>query len=79
MYYFYNDVVMGGTKGGKRFMEEKTKLQIMLEKKEHIMQGGGEKKVAKQHEKGKLTARERIALLFDEGTFQECFIKMLYS
>ena len=57
-------------------MEEKTKLQIMLEKKEHIMQGGGEKKVAKQHEKGKLTARERIALLFDEGTFQEYNIFM---
>ena len=57
-------------------MEEKNKLQIMLEKKEHIMQGGGEKKVAKQHEKGKLTARERIALLFDEGTFQEYNIFM---
>jgi acetyl-CoA carboxylase carboxyltransferase component len=33
--------------------------------------GGGEEKVAKQHEQGKLTARERIALLIDEGTFVE--------
>jgi acetyl-CoA carboxylase carboxyltransferase component len=36
-----------------------------------IMQGGGEEKVAKQHERDKLTARERIALLVDEGTFVE--------
>ena len=32
---------------------------------------GGEEKVARQHEKGKLTARERIELLFDAGTFVE--------
>jgi len=32
---------------------------------------GGEEKVAKQHERGKLTARERIDLLFDAGTFVE--------
>nr|WP_109618018.1 acyl-CoA carboxylase subunit beta [Sediminitomix flava] len=33
--------------------------------------GGGEKRIAAQHKKGKLTARERINLLFDKGTFQE--------
>jgi len=33
--------------------------------------GGGEKRIAAQHEKGKLTARERIDLLVDEGTFVE--------
>ena len=33
--------------------------------------GGGEKRVAKQHEQGKLTARERIELLVDPGTFVE--------
>ena len=33
--------------------------------------GGGEEKVKKQHDAGKLTARERIALLVDEGTFNE--------
>jgi methylmalonyl-CoA decarboxylase subunit alpha len=33
--------------------------------------GGGEEKIAKQHEQGKLTARERLALLIDEGTFTE--------
>ncbi|HYC05741.1 MAG TPA: acyl-CoA carboxylase subunit beta [Azospirillaceae bacterium] len=34
-------------------------------------QGGGEKRVAAQHAKGKLTARERIELLLDEGSFEE--------
>ncbi|HET7589104.1 MAG TPA: carboxyl transferase domain-containing protein [Solirubrobacterales bacterium] len=33
--------------------------------------GGGSEKIAKQHERGKLTARERIELLVDEGTFVE--------
>ena len=33
--------------------------------------GGGEAAIEKQHEKGKLTARERLELLFDEGTFVE--------
>jgi propionyl-CoA carboxylase beta chain len=33
--------------------------------------GGGEARVAKQHEKGKLSARERIAVLLDEGSFEE--------
>lgn len=36
-----------------------------------IKLGGGEQKIARQHEQGKLTARERIALLIDEGTFVE--------
>ncbi len=35
------------------------------------LQGGGQDKIADQHEKGKLTARERIDLLLDEGTFVE--------
>ena len=33
--------------------------------------GGGEKRIAAQHRKGKLTARERIELLLDEGSFEE--------
>ena len=33
--------------------------------------GGGEERIARQHEQGKLTARERLALLLDEGTFTE--------
>ena len=33
--------------------------------------GGGEDAIARQHERGKLTARERMALLFDAGSFEE--------
>src|ERR687890_1523064 len=33
--------------------------------------GGGEERIARQHDAGKLTARERIALLIDAGTFTE--------
>ena len=40
-------------------------------KREAARQGGGEKRLAAQHAKGKLTARERIELLMDEGSFEE--------
>ncbi|MGH2888734.1 MAG: acyl-CoA carboxylase subunit beta [Solirubrobacteraceae bacterium] len=43
----------------------------LRERREQIMLGGGAEKVVAQHEAGKLTARERIALLVDEGTFAE--------
>ncbi len=33
--------------------------------------GGGEKRIAQQHKRGKLTARERLEVLLDEGSFQE--------
>src|SRR3954465_1774062 len=39
--------------------------------RERLRLGGGQEKIDKQHEAGKLTARERIALLVDEGTFTE--------
>jgi acetyl-CoA carboxylase carboxyltransferase component len=45
-----------------------TELGKMREK---ALAGGGTKRVEAQHQKGKLTARERIALLFDAGTFEE--------
>ncbi len=38
---------------------------------EEALKGGGEDRISRQHEKGKLTARERIDLLLDEGSFQE--------
>src|SRR5918997_6676955 len=41
------------------------------ERREKAKLGGGEEKIAKQHGRGKLTARERIDLLVDEGTFVE--------
>ena len=47
------------------------KIKDLKEREEKILQMGGEKAVAKQKEKGKLTARERLNLLFDPGTFRE--------
>ena len=47
------------------------KLEKLLEKKEHLYQGGGEKRIESQHKKGKLTARERLNILFDKDTFVE--------
>jgi acetyl-CoA carboxylase carboxyltransferase component len=41
------------------------------ERRQAAQLGGGEEKIAKQHEREKLTARERLALLIDEGTFVE--------
>ena len=40
-------------------------------RREQIKLGGGEEKIAAQHERDKLTARERLALLIDEETFVE--------
>src|SRR5438094_2304407 len=40
-------------------------------RRERVKLGGGEAKIAKQHSEEKLTARERLALLIDEGTFTE--------
>jgi len=47
------------------------KINEFKELEKAIMQMGGEKAVAKHHEKGKLTARERLDSLFDPGTFRE--------
>lgn len=47
------------------------KIELMKSKKEHIKLGGGQSRIEKQHEKGKMTARERIETFFDEGSFVE--------
>ncbi len=47
------------------------KLEELLSKKEQIALGGGQKRIDAQHAQGKLTARERMDILFDEGTFVE--------
>lgn len=53
------------------------KREFLQKKKEKIALGGGEERIKKQHAKGKMTARERLHHLFDEGTFIEtdAFIK----
>ncbi|NLF42253.1 MAG: acyl-CoA carboxylase subunit beta [Bacteroidales bacterium] len=47
------------------------KIKELLEKRELAKQGGGQKRIDTQHKKGKLTARERIENLLDEGSFEE--------
>ncbi|MDR7855686.1 carboxyl transferase domain-containing protein [Tissierella sp.] len=49
----------------------KEKIERLLETKKKIELGGGESRIEKHHKSGKLTARERINLLFDEGSFVE--------
>ncbi len=47
------------------------KIERLRREKEKIRAGGGEKKIGAQHAKGKLTARQRLELFFDEGSFVE--------
>ena len=47
------------------------KLEALRTRREEAMLGGGQKRIDAQHKKGKLTARERLDLLLDPGTFQE--------
>jgi len=49
----------------------KKKLETLEGKKAEAQLGGGEKRIESQHAKGKLTARERIHFLLDEGSFEE--------
>ena len=53
------------------------KLNLLNKKREVIELGGGQKRIDKQHQSGKLTARERLNKLFDENTFVEldAFVK----
>ncbi|PKK90163.1 MAG: methylmalonyl-CoA carboxyltransferase [Candidatus Wallbacteria bacterium HGW-Wallbacteria-1] len=44
---------------------------LLLKKRAEALAGGGARRIDGQHKKGKLTARERIAILLDPGTFQE--------
>ena len=47
------------------------KIKKLIENREKARLGGGEKAIEKQHDRGKFTARERIAQLLDEGSFEE--------
>lgn len=52
-------------------MWDKKVFEKLNELKTAALLGGGEKRIEKQHASGKLTARERLEVLFDEGTFTE--------
>ena len=47
------------------------KIEELEARREKAYNGGGQARIDKQHERGKLTARERLDILFDEGTFVE--------
>ena len=51
--------------------ESDQKLEELERRKRESEMGGGAERIERQHAAGKLTARERIALLFDDGSFQE--------
>ena len=53
------------------FEEFDTLTQDLRERNEKALRMGGTEAIAKQHSRNKLTARERIDLLFDSETFQE--------
>jgi acetyl-CoA carboxylase carboxyltransferase component len=52
-------------------MTESSKLEQMRKLQEQAHQGGGKERIDAQHERGKLTARERLELLLDKGSFRE--------
>lgn len=47
------------------------KIKHLIELREQARAGGGEKRIESQHKKGKFTARERIEILLDDGSFEE--------
>lgn len=50
---------------------QQEQIKALVERRAQARLGGGQKKIDGQHSKGKLTARERINLLLDEGSFEE--------
>jgi len=52
-------------------MKSRDRIKQLLDSREKARKGGGEKRIEDQHSKGKLTARERITILLDEGSFEE--------
>ena len=52
-------------------MANQDKVRNLITKREQARMGGGEKRITSQHAKGKMTARERIEMLLDEGSFEE--------
>ena len=62
-------------RSGKRPAGEFATMDMILNelerRRDEARRGGGERRLALQHKRGKLTARERVELLLDEGTFEE--------
>ena len=52
-------------------MDRQDRIKKLIDLREKAKIGGGEKRIESQHKKGKLTARERVDILLDEGSFEE--------
>ena len=52
-------------------MKSNDKVERLKKMRTEALKGGGEVRIEKQHAKGKLTARERLHLLLDKGSFEE--------
>lgn len=52
-------------------MSNQDKINKLIELRNKAKMGGGEKRIEKQHAQGKMTARERIEMLLDDGSFEE--------
>ncbi len=52
-------------------MGQQKKIKKLIELREQAKLGGGKKRIEAQHAKGKMTARERLEILLDEGSFEE--------
>ena len=66
-------LIINKKKGSVEIMtmdDKPQKLKELEEREARARAMGGEKEIQKQHAGGKLTARERLELLFDPGTFQ---------
>lgn len=54
-----------------KILTKAEKYALLAEKNEKALLGGGQKRIDAQHARNKLTARERLALLLDDGSFEE--------
>jgi acetyl-CoA carboxylase carboxyltransferase component len=71
---FNDDDIIHLTRG--KNMNRKEQIAYLEKLERESLQGGGENRIKAQHEKGKLTARERINLLLDEGSFVGCYHRL---
>jgi propionyl-CoA carboxylase beta chain len=65
------DIVEEGIGMEIEYTDIQARLKELEERHQHAELGGGEERIARQHQAGKLTARERLKLLLDEGSFHE--------
>ena len=59
-------------------MENQQKVKNLIDLRVQAKLGGGAKRIASQHAKGKFTARERLEMLLDEGSFEELDMFVTY-